>query len=131
MPADEVPHVSALRQHLQKICGVPRFRQRLLHAENLLEEDDKLYSDMILQLVVVPFAAASVEEQDMLRSAALHGQTRWVELALWRPQDPDLTGSAKEQRARALARTGSTPLQAACIWVAVKELKLSYHNGYI
>ena len=28
-------------------------------------------------------------------------------------------------------RGGMVGLEGSCIWVAVKELKLSYHNGYI
>ena len=82
--------VRALKRHLQGLCGVPRFRQRLLASGSSLEDAAELQSSADLQLVLLPFFEAAPTEVDELIAAAGQGHVSEVEAVLQRPQDPDL-----------------------------------------
>ncbi|CAE7473789.1 ANK1 [Symbiodinium natans] len=96
VPVEKVQNVLSLKQHLQGICGLPRFRQRLLGDGISLADDVELESPMDLQLVLLHFSCASLEQADELQSAAKHNFVSKVEEVLYRPQDPDLRGIAGE-----------------------------------
>eukprot|EP00439_Symbiodinium_sp_Y106_P077048 s701_g16.t1 len=61
---EELSNIRGLKQHLSQLHGVlPRFRQRLLLRDEILEETDMLirpwHSPMDLHLVLLPFAVVS------------------------------------------------------------------------
>ena len=79
LPADVCP-VRALKQHLKSICGLSRFRQRLVYLGDgaVLDDDHSLRTGEI-QVVFLNFCPTS----------ARSGLTSEVENLLQRPQDPD------------------------------------------
>ena len=90
IPAEELSDVLSLKLCLQPLCGVPRFRQRLLRDCDILEDDALLDASIPVQLVLLAFVSASNEEVDQLSAASRAGRAKEVEEALLRPQDPDL-----------------------------------------
>lgn len=83
--------VLALKRHLQRLCGRPRFRQRLLNQGSLLDETEEVATRTDLQLVLLPFESISLDEVEELIDAAADGQVMKVEEFLKRPVDPDVT----------------------------------------
>ena len=85
--------VRAVKQHLHKVCGQPRFRQRLVCLDDgivLNENDDELMlTPGDVQLVLVKFSSASEVQTEELQHAAEGGLTSAVETILQKPQDPD------------------------------------------
>ena len=109
IPVDEVSDVTALKQRLSLACKLPRFRQRLLHEGSILEDDHHLASivspmgsPLEVQLVLLPFCGASIEQILQLTDSAGEGSVSEVEKVLRRPQDPNLVDSH-----------GNTPLASA------------------
>ena len=95
IPTEELLNVQSLKKHLHGLCGLPRFRQRLLH-NNTLEDDmflASLPSPPDLQLVLLPFADASAEQAKELIASAESGSVPQLEMMLQRPQDPDAKGN--------------------------------------
>ena len=87
---EELHDVRTLKTHLQSLCGVPRFRQMLLHNGRSLDEDFKLDSCLDVQLVLLSFPCeASAESGDELIRSVRLGPTSAVEAILHRPQDPN------------------------------------------
>ncbi|CAE7224799.1 ANKRD17 [Symbiodinium sp. CCMP2592] len=103
IPMQELQDARMLKQILHKMCGVPRFRQRLLHDGESL--DDGACLDLLedVQLVLLDYCPASSRDVVELYEAAECGDVLKVEIALQRPQDPSLTKSP----------TGPSPLQRA------------------
>ena len=89
IPVGEVSTVGALKQHLQAVCGVTRFRQRLLHDGTVLADDVGLEGFLDLQLVLLNFITASPAERAELLEASGRGAEAHVERILQRPQDPN------------------------------------------
>ncbi|CAE7426490.1 mask [Symbiodinium sp. CCMP2592] len=92
IPVEGLADVRELKKRLKEVCGVTRFRQRLLHEQNALEDEfnlDTLDPPFDLQLVVLPFCAVSDDEAIELRKAACHGNLGRVEEILQRPHHPD------------------------------------------
>ena len=89
LPADVGP-VRALKQHLNSICGLSRFRQRLVSLSDgaVLDDDHSLRTGEI-QVVFLNFCPASGTQVAQLLDAARSGRTSEVETLLHRPQDPD------------------------------------------
>ena len=82
--------IRALKQHLHRKCGLPRFRQRLVY----LGDDSALADDCILragevQVLLLNFCPAATAQVTALWFAAKHGHTSTVENLLQRPTDPD------------------------------------------
>ena len=98
---EEFPSVFYLKQHLQGLCGVPRFQQWLVLEGSILDDDAALDFGE-LQLVLQPFIDASKRQAGDLIGAARRGSPQQVEEILQRPQNPDLTN-----------RYGMTPLYIA------------------
>ena len=87
--------VRALKRHLQSMCGLSRFRQRLLFpGDDVCQDDDHTLRPGEVQVVLLNFCPASDVEAEALRDAARSGLTSVVETVLQRPQDPDLSDPA-------------------------------------
>ena len=86
-----VGHVRALKLHLQTLCAVPRFRQRLLQEDGQILSDDALLgAPMSLQLVLLGFSETTYEQVQTFCRAVGGDDLRQVETFLQRPQDPNL-----------------------------------------
>eukprot|EP00439_Symbiodinium_sp_Y106_P065122 s903_g10.t1 len=72
------------------LCGVSRFRQRLLSGGESLEDDARFTVPIDLQLLVLPFCNTTIEEVEDFVDLVAHGQVEEVEQVLQRPQDPNL-----------------------------------------
>eukprot|EP00439_Symbiodinium_sp_Y106_P064280 s2676_g10.t1 len=102
LPLTELSDVKALKQRLHQQHGLPpRFRQRLLHDGNPLDDDVQLDTEMDLQAVIAALNATS-EECSELCEAAASGRVAQAEALLQLPMDPD----ARDEE-------GSTPLMKA------------------
>ena len=91
--ADVAGDVRSLKQQLHKRFNVARFRQRLVHEGRSLDDDSgarDLPTD--LQLVFLPYASVSEEQEEELILAASVGHVVSVEDILMRPQDPNRRG---------------------------------------
>ncbi|CAE7578832.1 warA [Symbiodinium sp. CCMP2592] len=98
----ELSTVRALKRRLQSLCGLPRFRQRLLHGGRDLDDSVGLESPLDLQLVLLSLIDASDFQQGELEDAISFGSldpgvdfrvlfigsAAQVEAILQRPQDP-------------------------------------------
>ena len=65
--------MKTLKQLLHKICGIPRFRQRLLDEAGILDDTAKAHPGMRVQLVVLPFENASLDLGEMLAACPALG----------------------------------------------------------
>ena len=117
VPLGEVSTARALKEHLQRVCGVTRFRQRLLHDGKILADDACLEGPLDLQLVLLNFITALPAERDQLQSASGWGEKARVERILQKPQDPnrhadDRLGSLHVASARGMLGTMRLLLEA-------------------
>ena len=81
----------AVKRHLQSLCGLPRFRQRLLLPDGqILSDNADLRGPMDMQLILQPCIASSEEQIEQLQEAACANDVLTMEQLLQRPQDPDL-----------------------------------------
>ena len=75
LPLTELSDVKALKQRLHQQHGLPpRFRQRLLHEGNTLDDCIQLDTAMDLQVLIVAFSEVSEDQQQELFSAAFDGR---------------------------------------------------------
>ena len=86
--------VHELKRRLESFCGLPRFRQRLVHADGTLLDDHDMLRPSGVQLVLLAFCPTSASQAAELVDAARSGMTSTVELLLQRPQDPNLGNPA-------------------------------------
>ena len=110
--------VKAVKQYLEKLCGLPRFRQELLHEGCNLDDSAFLRMQADVQLVLLSFSDASQEQVDELASMAGAGFQTEVEKILKRPQDPDL-----------LASDGTTALYQASLHGRADVVRLLLEAG--
>ena len=80
--------VLALKRHLHGLCGVPRFRQRLLHQGSVLEDHSPLDMED-LQLLQLPFVSFPAAPDRVSFKAQLQGDLEQVEELLGLPADPN------------------------------------------
>ena len=92
LPWEELSDVRTLKAQLQELCGLPRFRQRLLHEGTVLADDAKLGTWTDLQVVLLSFLPPAPEQADALKFAAMNGLVPQVEELLQGPTDPDASG---------------------------------------
>ena len=117
-----------LKKQLKQVCGVTRFRQRLLHEQKTLDDEfnlDALDPPFDLQLVVLPFSDVSDDNAIELREAASNGSLDRVEEILQRPQHPDSfmadrdfminLGQFQDRRVRKLAK------QSPLLWAFYRK----------
>ena len=90
MPVEEALTVRALKERLQNLCGLPRFRQRLLHHTEILSDDALLKAPMDLRLVLLSFVTG--EDPSRLVVAAFQGRVSDVEEILQKPENPNGEG---------------------------------------
>ncbi|CAE7314384.1 ANK1, partial [Symbiodinium necroappetens] len=86
----ECPTIRALKRYLQTLCGLPRFRQRLILSDGTLLDDNDALVTAEAQLVLLAFCQTTEVEEAGLKYAAGKGETEMMENLLQRPQDPDL-----------------------------------------
>lgn len=103
----ELTTAGMLKLELQRLSGIPRFRQRLVHESGTCLEEEAELEAMTLQLVVLPFASASELEMDEIIGAAGSGVTSKVQELLQKQIDPNFLGYNDEG-------VFVTPLVAAC-----------------
>ena len=98
----KVSRVHELKQHLDTLLGVPRFRQRIVHEDVALDDDAQLASITDVQLVVL-----HISEKDavyFLKAVSCNSHVHVVEM-LQKQHDPNLPAHYWNER--------RTPLQAA------------------
>ena len=83
LPLAELSDVKVLKQRLHQQHGLPpRFRQRLLHEGNPLDDGVKLDTAMDLQAVILPLSETSELQQKELCQAASDGNVAQAGSAL-------------------------------------------------
>ncbi|CAE7676350.1 Ank1 [Symbiodinium sp. CCMP2592] len=87
-----IGNVRNLKYRLESLCGMSRFRQRLLKDDEDLEDDVQLEPGDF-QLVLLHFCRASEQQVGLLGRYAKDGEEKRVEEMLMLPQNPDLIGS--------------------------------------
>ena len=103
LPVEQLSTVRALKQDLHKLCGVPRFRQRLIHDDKSLSDSACLDAAIDVQLLLQPFALPSTEETRSLCLALNSGCEEAVDAILQKPMDPDVSLGDRGARALHLA----------------------------
>eukprot|EP00439_Symbiodinium_sp_Y106_P061520 s2440_g9.t1 len=119
LPLAELSDVKALKERLHQEHGLPpRFRQRLLHDGNPLDDAIKLESAMDLQVLIVAFCEDSEDQREELDMAAANGEVDKAEALLQLPMDPDTDAPPNED--------GTTTLMCAsqCGQVEIAQLLL-------
>ncbi|CAE7800344.1 unnamed protein product [Symbiodinium sp. CCMP2592] len=101
--SENLSRVHHLKQHLQLLLGVPRFRQRVLHGNVILDDYKLLGSNLDLQLVVLPFITTSERDADRFIRSVYSGYL--VGHMLQNRHDPNLAVDFFNERL--------TPIQAA------------------
>ena len=87
-----IGNVRKLKSRLESLCGMSRFRQRLLKDDEDLEDDLQLELGDF-QLVLLHFCRASEQQVGLLGRYARDGEEKRVEEMLMLPQNPDSIGS--------------------------------------
>ncbi|CAE7354943.1 AKT1 [Symbiodinium pilosum] len=118
LPVENLTDVKNLKLHLQGLCGLTRFRQRLLHEGVPLYDTVTLDVPMDLQLVLLPFTDASDSDMFEMTAAATWPDHFWIEELLQRPQDPNL-----------LDGEGYAALHVACRQGHIENVKLLLEAG--
>ena len=75
---EEFPTVDGLKLYLEGLCGVSRFRQRLLRGDTTLQ-DDAMLGSSDLRLVLQPFAKTSKRQANELARSVEQGSIQRVE----------------------------------------------------
>ncbi|CAE6973238.1 Ank2, partial [Symbiodinium sp. KB8] len=111
-PVEELTDVQTLKVRLEKSCGLPRFRQRLLSQQRILADHESLDLPLHVHLVLLPFCSASWEQRRCFVLAARSGSATVVEQLLQRPQDPNLMDCFGEVALREAARANDMAIAA-------------------
>eukprot|EP00439_Symbiodinium_sp_Y106_P070348 s2440_g12.t1 len=117
LPLTELSDVKALKQRLHEQHGLPpRFRQRLFHEGNTLDDAVQLDTAMDVQILIVAFIENWEEEGPELCEAAASDRVDQAEELLQLPMHPDASRDDE----------GMTPLMRASLFghVDVAELLL-------
>ncbi|CAE7475691.1 mask [Symbiodinium necroappetens] len=118
--ANAAADIRGLKQHLAPLCGLPRFRLRLLQvgSERVLQDGDKLDSAEF-QLVVLPFARPEEPQEVKLADAIQSGDSDTVEQLLQLPRNPD----------DVLSSLQATPVVLACCFGHAEIVSLLLEAG--
>ena len=73
------PTIRALKRYLQTLCGLPRFRQRLILSDGTLLDDNDALVTAEAQLVLLAFCQTTEVEEAGLKYAAKKGETEMIE----------------------------------------------------
>ena len=93
----ELGDVLSLKRRLHKLCGLPRFRQRLLQSGTALQDETSPDTDLEVQLLLLPFQDIPQRDVDTFISAAADGEVARLEEMLQLPIDPNLEASFGER----------------------------------
>ena len=94
--------VRALKQRLQTLLGIPRFRQRLLIEGRELCDSDELVFPMEVEIVLLHFCPVDDRQcRELFAAVALDSAER-LETVLAGPLDPDFTSQTVHQNRTAL-----------------------------
>lgn len=129
IPAAGLSSVKNLKKELQKICGVPRFRQKILHEGTALEEDVCL--DVSLEsvlLVLVTFCTASEAEIEELVYSPCDGSVEEVAKILQRSIDPNATTDDGKTALMQASQDGYTDI-AQLLLEARADMDMADHDG--
>ena len=111
---EQPARVLAIKRHLHRLTGQPRFKQRLVLSDGeMLPDDVLLQGPMDLQLVLLPFEASSQRQIWELRQTAGFNNIPAMERFLQRPQDPDEADA-----------NGCVALQVACHYGCAGAVRL-------
>ena len=123
--------MQSLKEHLQKICGLPpRFRQKLLHAGEALEDDVALDSPIDVNLVILPLLSPTAEQANELTQAARNGLAFRVEEVLNLAQDPDAANIKGETPLCEAAKMGFTNVAELLLEAGADKDKDSRHSRH-
>ena len=101
--------VLAIKRHLHRLTGQPRFKQRLVLSDGQMPADDVvLEGPMDLQLILRPFEASSQEQIRRLLQTAADNHIPAIEQLLKRPQNPNLEDAHGWVALHAACRHGCT-----------------------
>ena len=92
VPIHEHPvRVLAIKRHLQRLIGQPRFKQRLVLLDGqVLLDDAVLQGPIDAQLIIRAFEASSLDQRQNIQRAARRNDILTTEQLLQRPQDLDV-----------------------------------------
>ena len=93
LSSSDIGNVRVLKLRLQELCGQPRFRQRILHNEAILDDTAELVAPIHVQLVILGFANVPPERDDGLYDACRQGDVSQVEQVLQRPHNPNVASA--------------------------------------
>ncbi|CAE7547968.1 ANK1 [Symbiodinium pilosum] len=88
LSSDDINNVRSLKEHLGDLCGKPRFRQRILHNGEILDDMHELVPPIDVLLVILDYTPSRDQGLYLLR-ACLVGDESDVERLLQRPEDPN------------------------------------------
>ena len=92
IPVEQLTNVEMLKKDLQKLCGVPRFRQRLIEQDGTCLEDHVILDTArAVHLLLLPFAVSG-EGARALTEACAKGLVSKVQELLQFPIDPNCRG---------------------------------------
>eukprot|EP00439_Symbiodinium_sp_Y106_P079781 s481_g18.t1 len=151
LPVEEFGTVKALKRHLQSLCGLPRFQQRLLHEGTDLDDDFRFAGSLNLQLVLLTLSD-SFPDCVALQRCCYEGSAAEAERILKIPQDPNCqapgslggpldaaacAGRLETMRLLLEARAdmehrgvfGETPLSVACAMGQLSAAKILVAEG--
>ncbi|CAE7449432.1 unnamed protein product, partial [Symbiodinium necroappetens] len=129
IPSPDLSTVRNLKHDLQKICGVPHFRQKILHEGKALEEDVHLDASMeSVLLVLAAFCDASEEEIKELVLSPCQGSVDKVEKILRRSIDPN-AATSDGKTALMLASQDGYPEIAQLLLEARADMDAADHDG--
>ena len=115
--------VKALKQHLGRKLGVPRFRLRILQDNCALDDDQTLIDDQtlthqVVQLVILEFLPPDSEQDNGIMAACVANDDKLLEQHLNQPRNPNF------EHAHAM-----TPLCAASLNGSLKCVSLLIEAG--
>ena len=91
LPSEDLTDVRDLKRRISSVCGLPRYRQRLMHEGASLEDPAADLGSLVdVQLLKLPFAEVSPFDIFQFLQQVERGHVSQIEEVLQRPQDPDL-----------------------------------------
>ncbi|CAE7576954.1 unnamed protein product [Symbiodinium natans] len=124
IPVEELRDVMSLKQRLQQLHGISRYRQRFLSSTSPLEDHDRLDAPMDVQLVLLPFVSTSALAPEVLR-----GDVAKVETMLLEPQDPNIVTPHVQPPLLCAVEEGHMQL-ARMLMDAKADAAVEGHGGY-
>ena len=99
--------VKALKQHLARKIGLPRFRLRLLHDNSRSLDDGQTLTLQVVQLVILEFLPPDTEQDRGIMVACQQNDDKLLEQHLNQPRNPNFEDANAMTPLWAAARNGS------------------------